>query len=108
VTFKDLKKRVSITQEAEQRYSLFDRLKDRPFWIWDIEEHREEDNRTTGDCCFNHIIGLPKKNGKEFPMFDYQKIIYDALLSDRQIQNFRNKHLWVKKSNRFRCHKILS
>jgi len=98
VTFKDLKKRVSITQEAEQQYSLFDRLKDRPFWIWDVEEHKQVDIITEGSCCFNHIVGLPKRNGKEFPMFDYQKIIYDTLLSDKGIQDFKNKHLWVKKA----------
>ena len=30
--------------------------------------------------AFNHIIGLPKKDGTEKPIFDYQKILYDALL----------------------------
>jgi hypothetical protein len=98
VTFKDLKKRVSITQEAEQRYSLFDRLNGRPFWIWDVEEHKHADIAIRGNCCFSHIIGLPRKNGKEFPMFDYQKIIYDALLPDKETQDFKNKHLWVKKA----------
>jgi hypothetical protein len=38
---------------------FFNRLKDKPFWIWDVEQHKAEDRRwTKGDCCFNHIIGL--------------------------------------------------
>ena len=98
MTFKDLKKRVNITQETEQRYSLFDRLIDRQFWIWDVQEHKKADIIAEGNCCFNHIIGLPKKNSNEFPIFDYQKIIYDALLLSNEKNDFRNKHLWVKKA----------
>ncbi len=94
MTFKDLKKRVRVTQEAEQRHSLFDRLKHRPFRIWDLEVHKLQDITTKGDCCFNHILGLPKKNGKEFPMFDYQKIIYDALLLSNRKMTSRNLAQW--------------
>jgi hypothetical protein len=46
--------------------------------IWNIEEHKQEDIKTNGDCCFNHIIGLPTKEGMEKPMFDYEKILYDS------------------------------
>jgi hypothetical protein len=28
------------------------------FWIWNIDEHREEDIKQMGDCCFNQIISL--------------------------------------------------
>jgi hypothetical protein len=71
VTFKDLKKRVTI--EAAQQSRLFGRLQNKPFWIWNIDEHKQEDIRTDGDCCFNHIIGLPTKEGMEKAMFDYEK-----------------------------------
>jgi hypothetical protein len=54
VTFKDLKKIVSL--EISQQFSLSDRLHNKPFWIWNVEEHRQEDKRTKGDCCFNYII----------------------------------------------------
>ena len=30
---------------------------------------RQEDIRTKGDCCFNHIIGLPLKDKVEKPLF---------------------------------------
>jgi hypothetical protein len=102
LTFKDLRKRAFI--ETQQHTILFERLRDKPFWLWNIEDHKTEDVRNKGDCCFNHIIGLPKKEGIEKPLFDYQKILYDALqipgynnfLNDDN--NFKHKHLWVKKA----------
>jgi hypothetical protein len=37
----------------------------------DIEEHKQQDIRTDGDCCFNHIIGLPQKDGLDKPLYNY-------------------------------------
>jgi hypothetical protein len=48
VTFKDLKKRVTL-ESAQQQCSLFDRLQNKPFWIWNIEEHKQEDIKTNGN-----------------------------------------------------------
>lgn len=79
MTFKDLRKRVSINHAAEQQYKLFDVLRNRPFWIWNIEQHKKEDIKTNGACCFNHIIGLPAKDGIEKPIFDYEMRIFDIL-----------------------------
>jgi hypothetical protein len=99
VTFKDLKKRISLATEKQQ-FRLFERLHDKPFWIWNIVEHKQEDVRTNGDCCFNHIIGLPSKEGMEKAMFDYEKILHDSIFSvNNALNNFKHKHLWVKKSN---------
>jgi hypothetical protein len=102
VTFKDLKKRVSLETTTKQQSRLFQRLHNKPFWIWDIEDHKQEDIRTNGNCCFNHIIGLPTKEGMEKAIFDYEKILYDALLVNDYSSNprytFKNKHLWVKKA----------
>ena len=75
VTFKDLKKRVTL-EVIEQQSRLFERLQNKPFWIWNIEDHKQEDIKTNGDCCFNHITGLPTKEGIEKAMFNkelYQK-----------------------------------
>ena len=58
MTFKDLKKRVSL-EISQLKPILFNRLQNKPFWIWNIEEHKREYIKTNGDCCFNHIIGLP-------------------------------------------------
>jgi hypothetical protein len=49
VIFKDLKKRVvSVTAQHQQQSRLSEILKDKPFWIWNIEEHKREDVRTNG------------------------------------------------------------
>ncbi|MFL6432366.1 MAG: hypothetical protein ACJ71O_01365, partial [Nitrososphaeraceae archaeon] len=100
VVFKDLQKLVSHSQQENTRKELFQRLQDKPFWIWDIEEHKQEDINTNGDCCFNHIIGLPTKEGMEKAMFDYEKILYDSifLVNDVLNHSFKHKHLWVKKA----------
>jgi hypothetical protein len=72
MTFKDLRKRISSSnQQQQQQTHSFDKLQDKPFWIWNIEEHKQEDVRTKGDCCFNHIIGLPPKDGLENSIFHY-------------------------------------
>jgi hypothetical protein len=78
VTFKDLKKRVGLEAITQEQFRLTERLHNKPFWIWNIEEHKQEDIDTKGDCCFNHIIGLPIKEGIEKPIFDYEKILYDS------------------------------
>jgi hypothetical protein len=89
VTFKDLKKRVTL--ETAQQSRLVERLQSKPFWIWNIEKHKQEDIRTNGDCCFNHIIGLPQKDGDGKPIYDYQQIIFNSL-------DGSSKHLWIKKA----------
>jgi hypothetical protein len=80
MTFKDLKKRIISSNQQQTR--LFDICKDKPFWIWDIEEHKRQDVRTNGSCCFNHICGLPAKQKVEKPIFDYEKLLYDSLLAN--------------------------
>jgi hypothetical protein len=79
VTFKDLLKLVQSQSRPEQS-QLLHRLRGKPFWIWNKQEHRHEDIRTKGDCCFNHIVGLPRKDGIEKSIFDYEKLLYDSLL----------------------------
>ena len=93
MTFKDLKKRVSLEATiAQQQFRLGEILEDKPFWIWDVQEHKQEDIKTNGDCCFNHIIGLSQKDGNDKPLYDYEKIIFDSLVTHNG-----NKHLWIKK-----------
>jgi hypothetical protein len=104
LTFKDLQKLIHSQSNSEQT-ELFQRLKNKPFWIWNVGEHKQEDIRTKGDCCFNHIIGLPTKENKQKPIYDYEKIIFDSLSltsndSNNIIKNTNNitKHLWIKKA----------
>ena len=101
MTFKDLKRRVSL-ESPRQQFKTLEQLRDKPFWIWDKQQHKLEDIRTDGDCCFNHIIGLPTKEGVEKAIFDYEKMLYYALLdnddSNILYHAFKHKHLWVKKA----------
>jgi len=99
LTFKDLRKRFSSQwqqkqQEQQDQQSnlalLSNRLKNKPFWIWDIPEHKRQNIITNGDCCFNHMVGCPEKNGIQKPMFDYERIVFEALQS--------HNHLWIKKA----------
>jgi hypothetical protein len=79
VTFKDLQKLVQ-SQSGPEQSQLLQRLRGKPFWIWDSRQHKQEDIKTKGDCCFNHIIGLPRKDGIEKSIFDYERLLYDSLL----------------------------
>jgi hypothetical protein len=75
IVFKDLQKLVSNQQQENTRKELFARLQDKPFWIWDKQQHKQEDIRTDGECCFNHIISLPQKDGIDKQFFiDYHSI----------------------------------
>jgi hypothetical protein len=98
IVFKDLHKLVS-SQLQQQHSRLFKRLRNKPFWIWDKQQHKQEDIRTDGYCC-SHIIGLPSKDRIEKPLFDYEKLLYDSIFLVNVISNhsFQHKHLWVKKS----------
>ena len=56
---------------------------------------------SNSNCCFNHVVGLPQKDKKEYPLFDYEKILYDELMSPAKkitLADFKDKHLWVKKA----------
>jgi hypothetical protein len=93
MTFRDLQKLVSAQQKENTRKELFQRLQNKSFWIWNKEEHKQQDIKTNGDCCFNHIIGLPQKDGNDKPLYDYQQIIFDSLVAQTG-----SKHLWIKKA----------
>jgi hypothetical protein len=79
VTFKDLQKLVQLQYGLEQN-QLELRLRNKPFWIWNPNQHKQQDIKTKGGCCFNHVIGLPRKDGIEKSIFDYEKLLYDSLL----------------------------
>ena len=97
MTFKDLKKRVSLAT-TDQQSRLLERLRNKQFWIWDQQQHKLEDIRTNGYCCFNHIIGLPQKEAVDKPLYDYEKILFDSLVHHNGNSKSSNKHLWIKKA----------
>jgi hypothetical protein len=61
-----------------QELSIFENL---PFYDF----HNPAYTRT-----FNHTIGLPKKNGQDIPLFDYEQLLYDTLQT--------HKYVWIKKA----------
>ncbi len=42
------------------------------------------------DGCFNHIVGLPRKDGESLPLFDYERDIFNAWKEYH--------HLWILKA----------
>ncbi|HEY9387762.1 MAG TPA: hypothetical protein VIP70_12035 [Nitrososphaeraceae archaeon] len=92
MTIRDLRKlldqRQSLTNQEQSK--LLELFKGKPLWIRNVEEHKQEDIRTKGDCCVTHLLGLPKLNGIDKPMFPYELELFDAL------QNY--KDICIKKS----------
>jgi hypothetical protein len=90
-------------QKAKQQYqrssSNLSILEGKVFWYWDKQQHTDEYIRTNGNCCFNHVVGLPQKDKREYPMLDYEKTLYDLLLTiNTYHSDFKDKHLWCLKS----------
>ena len=56
-------------------------LRGKPFWV---AKHNFK------DCCFNCIIGWPRKNDTEFPIFDYEELIFNTIE--------QNQNIWIKKA----------
>jgi len=82
------------TPEQDRLYSdtlqrLAD-IRDKPFWIEDPIAHEQHWHYTAGNCCFNHIIGLPQKDGAYKVIFDYEIEIVKYLE--------KYKHIWLKKA----------
>src|SRR5215213_2830133 len=72
----------------ERLYLRVKKAKD--FWIWDDKEHNAKLVATDGNCCFNHIVGLPEKNDERHTLYDYEKQVMDAI--------DETKHIWIKKA----------
>ncbi len=73
---KEFNKRVvddplAIPKSTERKkHSIFKLLEGKLFWIWPHKHlHLQEFLMTQGKCCFNHIIGEPKKHGALMPIW---------------------------------------
>jgi hypothetical protein len=85
-----LNRSISILKKQQRKEQFFEQFKLKPFWIWDREWHKKQHAIFSGRCCFNHIIGLPVKNSKKMPLFNYEQEIFDVLQE--------TKHVWIKKA----------
>jgi hypothetical protein len=72
----------------------------KPFWILDKKDHLEAAELSEDQCCWNHIVGLPTKNNREYPLFDYEETLFNALMDDDYYSrnNYQARHLWVLKA----------
>lgn len=84
------------SQQLDNNKSL-EQLKGKPFYDWNYttvnDSSMVSESRSKGELSnstFNHTIGLPRKNGIAYPLFDYEQMLYNALQS--------NKHIWIKKA----------
>ena len=59
-----------------------------PFYFWDSKESRSSIRISSN--TFNHTIGLPQKDGKPMPLFDYEYLLFNKLQT--------NKHVWIMKA----------
>src|SRR5215211_6992342 len=41
------------------KQSLYNRVRNKLFWIWDKEQHKQADIDNNGDCCFNLTSQIP-------------------------------------------------
>ena len=111
MTLKELQRLVQSSQSQQggegQSQKLRIKLERKPFWEWDYTKHKDKGKSQKGQCCFNHIIGLPKKDGKSKPMFDYEMLLFKSLTEPAYLNSltsgniafpFKDKHLWVKKA----------
>jgi hypothetical protein len=100
VTFKDLQKVIESQPDTGLDNQLqLQKLRGKPFWIWDRIKHKESDRITKGECCFWHIIKPPQKDGRDMPVLPYQKTLFDALQ--------KHKHIWILKSRGIGCSEFL-
>lgn len=91
---------IQILEQAEQQNkidrkltSLFHNV---PFyceWAGNITDCNSNNSK-----CFNHIVGLPIKDGREYPLFDYEHDIIKQLEDQSNPNDIKHKHIWIKKS----------
>src|SRR5918992_1874997 len=86
------------SQRLQTKKLFFERIrKAQHFWIQDSQEH-EQVYRGTYDrvnkqanCCFNHIIGLPRKHNRAHGLYDYELELVNTL-------HHQSKYILVRKS----------
>jgi hypothetical protein len=74
---------------SPEMQQLLQRVKDKPFWIFSKPHERKHDIHS-GNCCFNHIIGLPLRRGEPQPLWDYQDVFLRAIEIDSYLNSSMN------------------
>jgi hypothetical protein len=84
-------------QEQPELSRLLIKLRSKPFWIWNEEQHKKEFEKTVGQCCFNDIIPAdrPLKGSVRHPLYDYEKELQDAIESNRLVWCIKSTGLGI-------------
>jgi hypothetical protein len=116
VTINDLQRLVESQPDYNNpEQSKLERLRGKEFWWWEPSTHKYRDRVLKGDCCFNHIVGLPRKDGVKKPLFDYERMLYRTLVIPGYLNSyprvksknipsgdilypFKEKHIWILKA----------
>jgi hypothetical protein len=69
---------ITENEDNKNMIALLQKLKNKSFYNWD-SDHRNVFRAQSKCCCFNHILGMPKKGNKEYPLFDYEHQVFRAL-----------------------------
>ena len=71
VTFKEVQHKLESQPDytSSQQFEMLQRVRGKPFWIWDNANHKGKDRTHRGDCCFTDIIGQqPVKKSSKFDL----------------------------------------
>jgi hypothetical protein len=85
---------VGTHSSAANKSARLASFKELDFWIWDKAEHERKYNKWIQEdapqrpCCYNHSIGLPRKNDIPKPLLEYEKEIYDALQQTKYVSQW--------------------
>ena len=97
--------------ESDEHRSFYDTCSGIEFYNWQYlldnneTEHDKLARRTNNRCCFNHLIGLPKKHGVKHHLYEYEYRLFKELkkpkpnpTEDDIITRQQHKHLAVLKA----------
>ena len=76
------KLRAGTTTRDNDHRLTFPVLKGLPFWIWDQEQHTEEQAGLTASAALITSLAFQPRIRKNIRLFDYEKILYDSLLTN--------------------------
>lgn len=92
------RKREELSISDDKMQQLIKRLEGKPFYRWTrpkpntTNKNRNDcQSRNYNGCCFNHMIGLPRKVNtegvsQEYPLFDYEEVLFKCM----EIPSYQN------------------
>jgi len=72
-------KRLNEQPTPSENLEYWDKFRGKPFYCQDYADHyyyiseKEAEDFNRSECCTTHMMGLPVKDGKLHPLYDYQR-----------------------------------